>query len=454
KSGNSLHILVSRVTYDSDAISAEVGKRYFNPAKLHASISRLDYDPISKRISYYVDELGIKGFHHTIIDDKNDTIEIKGDLEVFDWQMKEDDKFDWKEILMSRKWNAENIMFTHNSAKTHLKIYNGFASHNQLFRFGFGEMSLQSRGSREEFWKESAFEKDYLKIVVKNLECNDAEIALSGKLPELHAKMISMDHVFLRPERDKTRKEDTVSYRPLLANQLSRLPIPLVIDSVRIKDGSLEYHEIGQRTSKEGVLSISRLNGYVANIRTKDIRQEDTLVVHINGMLYDQGKMRVHFRQSYTDSLQAFWMRMRLSDFDMNRMNALLSPLMRIELVSGKIDTMTILVKGNDHFSFGTIDMRYKDLFVCMRSDGKKRGFIHRTADWGANLYLRNTDNGKPNLLFRRRLKKRGQFNYWGKIAVEGLLSKIGIKRDDAERKAFEKAVRNYELPMDYWKEE
>ncbi|MFM2136406.1 MAG: hypothetical protein RL021_1806, partial [Bacteroidota bacterium] len=219
-------------------------------------------------------------------------------------------------------------------------------------------------------------------------------------------------------------------------------------------NGSLIYNEIGQKTGKEGALNLTKLNGYVAGLRNFDIGPKDSLSIRMSGMLFDQAPMRITFRQSYTDSLQGFWMRMRLGGFDMARLNGLLSPLMRIELQSGRIDTMTILVKGNDHFAFGTIDMKYKDLFVCLKSDGKKKGPLHRTADWAANLYIRNTDNGKPNMLFRKRIKKRGQFNFWGKIAVEGLLSDIGVKRDESEISAFEKAVRTYGLPWDYWNEE
>ena len=80
--------------------------------------------------------------------------------------------------------------------------------------------------------------------------------------------------------------------------------------------------------------------------------------------------------------------------------------------------------------------------------------FMNGPLNWLVNQFIRSSDEGKTNLLFRRRNRKRGQFNFWGKIAMQGLLSDIGLKRDDAERKAFEKTVRKMDLPANYWLEE
>jgi hypothetical protein len=65
-------------------------------------------------------------------------------------------------------------------------------------------------------------------------------------------------------------------------------------------------------------------------------------------------------------------------------------------------------------------------------------------------VVLRGHDNGKPNLLLKERVQKRGQFNYWGKIAIEGLLSNIGLKSNRAERKSLQKQKRIYQMPTDY----
>jgi hypothetical protein len=99
--------------------------------------------------------------------------------------------------------------------------------------------------------------------------------------------------------------------------------------------------------------------------------------------------------------------------------------------------------------------MRYHDLAVRIMNKKEKGGnFLNNTLNFLVNQFIRSSDNGKPNLLFRRRVRSKGQFNYWGKISVEGLLSNTGIKRDIAERKAFEKTLKAYELPYDYWSEE
>jgi hypothetical protein len=148
-------------------------------------------------------------------------------------------------------------------------------------------------------------------------------------------------------------------------------------------------------------------------------------------------------------------MRIRMGNFDMPKINALLSPLMRLQMRSGYIDTLTLIVKGNDYFSYGTINMNYHDLHVrYLGKNEDEKFFMNGPLNWMVNRFIRGSDEGRTNLLFRKRARKRGQFNFWGKIAMEGLLSDIGLKRDDAERKAFEKTIKEFELPGNYWYEE
>jgi hypothetical protein len=112
-----------------------------------------------------------------------------------------------------------------------------------------------------------------------------------------------------------------------------------------------------------------------------------------------------------------------------------------------------LLINGNKYFAYGTMDLRYHKMSVRLLSkkDGSEQYFLAGTINWLANQIVRRHDNGRPNLVFKNRVVKRGQFNYLSKIGVEGLLTNIGIKTDRKERKKFKKNLHKYKLPTNYW---
>jgi hypothetical protein len=75
-------------------------------------------------------------------------------------------------------------------------------------------------------------------------------------------------------------------------------------------------------------------------------------------------------------------------------------------------------------------------------------------ANFLTGIFLRTHDNGRTDYLFKERLRKRSIFNFWGKIALEGLLTNLGVKSDKAERRKFEKSVKAYDLPEKYWQDD
>ena len=385
-----------------------------------------------------------------------DTLTInRATLNFYNYPFTKNLNLEWKELLSSYRWSITDGQLDFKTENSQLSIHGLFAEHDKHFRFGFDSLMFGNKGDRESYWKSQPFEKDFMNIMALQCAGKYTELSWEKNVPALHISKLDIGQLSIQPERDKSRPEDTVSYRPLLARQFQSFPFPMIIDTVNIAKGNLVYREIGKKTMKEGVISFSNLNGYIYNLKNHEINGNDSLVIRLSASLYDAGNLRLNFRQSYTDSLQGFRMRIRLKDFEMPKFNALLSPLMRLQLSAGKIDTLTIMVNGNDVFSFGTINMNYEGLSVkYLGKNEDEQFFMNGPLNWLVNQFIRSSDIGRTNLLFRRRNRKRGQFNFWGKIAMQGLLSDIGLKRDDAERKAFEKTVRKMDLPANYWLEE
>jgi hypothetical protein len=174
--------------------------------------------------------------------------------------------------------------------------------------------------------------------------------------------------------------------------------------------------------------------------------------MRVRTRFYGTDQLRLHYKQSYDDTLQGFWMRARMSHFNMPEMDKLLTPLMGLKIERGIIDSLLLVANGNDYFAYGTMDLRFHDLRAkLLKTEETKGKFLVSIENFFVGLLLRKHDNGRTDILFKERLRKRAIFNFWAKISLEGLLSNLGIKSDKKERKQFEKTIEKFNLPEKYW---
>ncbi len=313
-------------------------------------------------------------------------------------------------MLLKNKWWANGGMIQYNTPSQLMTLQGVSLKNTALLAFAFDTMSLRPRLDRDSFWRSQPFEKDHMSISMGKTYSNDIKLNLDSAKPTIAIGKLYVKDLSLTPQRDKTRPEDTVTYRPLLATQIMSIPLKMKIDSLLLSNGQVRYHEITQKSGKEAYLMIDRIRGSVSNIKTYDIKEKDSLFVVINSTrLYGKGPMRMNFRQSYTDTLQGFWLRTRMGKFDMQEMNALLLPQIGLRIHTGIIDTLTMIVNGNKYFAYGKMDLRYHSMSVQLQGKGEGgKFFMGGTVNWIINQILRRHDNGRPNLIYKNRVQKRG----------------------------------------------
>ena len=291
---------------------------------VHAELREFQYFLKEKKWHSMVQTMTIHGLTYHSSDSSQDSLTVSiGSLHADNFKISDTELTDGKEWLNTHAWNFSQGKIVWSGRQSKLEIDGIRIRHDQSFTGGFDRMIYSNTGTRENFWSSAPFEKDFIRLTTGAGSWNQLGIDWSTDKPSLQVGTLSVEDVNLLTERDKTRPADTVSYRPLLANTIQRIPVPLIMDTVLLKGGSVRYHEIGLRSGKEGKLLIDSLNGWIYNIRNHDFESNDTLTVRVHASLYSQGEARVNFRQSYTDSLQGFRMRIRLANFSMPGMNAL-----------------------------------------------------------------------------------------------------------------------------------
>jgi hypothetical protein len=159
----------------------------------------------------------------------------------------------------------------------------------------------------------------------------------------------------------------------------------------------------------------------------------------------DSGNLRFGFQQAYPDSLYGFLLLARMGKMELKALSPLLMPLFNLHIKQGHADSVWLRVKGNDHFAYGHMELDYRKLkFEIYDEKGRKKKFT----SFLANLVIKNR-NGKKGLVYQERIRNKSTFNYWGKIALSGLMTNLGVKSNRKYIRKYKKEAKRLEIPIE-----
>jgi hypothetical protein len=383
--------------------------------------------------------------------EKKFTTEITGaSMGIAEFRYSSKDSFSLPLLLNHGNWWANATAIKQEAKQHNISIYNPYISSNKSL-IQFDSLTMLPKQQREVFWEKQIVEKDYLTLKmgstsIHNWQLN--EMGEKGVRPyNFSVEKVVADSVLFWVERDKTKKSDTGLYKPLLAKSLEKLPILFSADTVQISNSFVRHNVIPEKSKTEASIFFTDMNGTILNIKNKNFSTADSLRFRVRSKLMGQSDLSVAFRQAYKDSLQGFWLRARMGKMDMTSLNQLLVPLLSVKIERGNADTMLLLAQGNDYVAYGTMDLRYKNLRVSLLRKGEDQYFLAKVYNWLINIVVREEDHAGKSILFQERFRNRSIYNYWAKIAINGLLANLGIKKDKNQLRKYRRFIKENKLP-------
>ncbi|HSC54900.1 MAG TPA: hypothetical protein VLC98_14805 [Phnomibacter sp.] len=442
---------IEGVRYHTTQLQTEVAAKTFNPSSATLKASHLFARLQEKLFDMDIDSLYFTGLAHQWFGKKSDTMQVSfAEMGISNFHFSNTDSIHWKDLLLKKEWWTRNGTLQYFTPTHTIAVHGLHLQNNKQLAFAFDSMHLHNRISRETFWQQEPYEKDYISLVLGKSSSNNLQLNLDGRMPDISIGKLEVANMFATIERDKTRPEDTIAYRPLLANQIKQIPLPLNIDTLQLRNGKVVYNEIVKQSGLPAQIYFEQVNGSILRIKTKDFNPTDSFEINLRSSIYGKAPMRLRFRQSYTDSLQGFWMRCTMGSLSMPELNAVMVPHLGLRIQKGYIDSLRLRVLGHNNFAYGTMDLMYRQLKVnFVTPEGSKKRFSNSIKSWLANTVIRSKDNGRPNWLYRERVQKRGQFNFWAKIGLEGLLANMGIKSNKKARKKYANQEKHFQFPAE-----
>jgi hypothetical protein len=131
-------------------------------------------------------------------------------------------------------------------------------------------------------------------------------------------------------------------------------------------------------------------------------------------------------------------------------LNKILIPLSSVKIQSGYLDTLTMRAVGREHLSLGEMRMYYHDLKVQFLRNGKedKKKFLQGLITFLANSFVIKNDNTKRvGVVYFPRIRDRSFINYYIKIAMSGVASSVGAKKNKRLMRRYNKQLKVRQLP-------
>lgn len=298
---------------------------------------------------------------------------------------------------------------------------------------------------RDSFFRQAGVQKDFIQLAAGPSILNGYQMIDRGTDTVWNIDQGNFLHLNMLVERNKQYPADTVSYRPLFTGMLQRLPILFQMQHLNLAHANIRYNEISEKSGREGSIWFGDLGATISNIRNYDIGASDSLTIAARTLLMDKGLLQFNFRESYADSLQGFFMLARMGKMELKALSPLLLPLFNLKIERGVVDSLWLRARGNDYLAYGKMEMDYHRLKLSLlRDDNRKRGFT----SFLLNTVLKGK-NDKVGLVYKDRMRNKATFNYWGKIALSGLLSNMGVLRNKKYTRKYNKEMKHLDLPPD-----
>ncbi len=423
----------------------QLSETIHSPADLNLNAHDISFNANTKKLDAYIDTAEVKNLSLHMAGEKVTDI-TEASAGFTDYTFSNSDSMTLPYLFKHTNWWSRASNITQLSKNFTLNIYNPSATAINSF-FSFDSLSLINVLDKDSFWRSTIIEKDYNTLHLGHTELHNWQLSGDQNKRKLTVQYLSADRLNFLTEKDKTHGPDTVSYRPLLANSFKKFPINLSLDTLQLTNGYVKHTLLPEKSKRQATIYFTGINGFLYNIKNVDYKPDDTLRFRLRAQLMGKGDLLVGFKQSYTDSLQAFSMRARMGRMDLSELNQLLVPLVSVKIDHGVADSMLLMVGANDFFAYGSMDLRYRNLRLSLLKKGEKKYFLASFFNFIINAVVHSSNNSKLNLLYQDRLRNKGIYNYWSKIAISGLLSNLGVKRDKKQIKKYNKAIKQRGVP-------
>lgn len=213
---------------------------------------------------------------------------------------------------------------------------------------------------------------------------------LAAKLDEgaWRARTLLVAGVAVDIHRDKSIPDRAPKkVKPLAADRVTAWKLPVALDTVFVRRGSVTYHERLKRSDDYGSIAFTAIDGRLTGITNEASAAPPDL--HLAGTArVGRSKAQLDARMPMRTGHTTVSALVLLLDFPAQNMNRMTDDLLNVNATAGIIHRVEMRMQGDEDRATGTLEMQYEDLHLELNPTVKHAGML----SFVANTVVRTTN--------------------------------------------------------------
>lgn len=404
-------------------------------AHLHASLTAHALHPVLKaKKNATPPQLTIKG--------------IDGNIDLPNFQWVSGTKIPWTTWVDHANLAITDLSFTGKSTAINAEKVSW--AHKDA-RLQLNNFQVVPTLTKEEFMTPPQLQADYITVKGNEVQLNGFNTARWHNDSTIAIHHILVKNSVTDVSRDKRLPDPAFIPEKLMPTRLiGKIRIPFHIDSVSVVNSDVIYHETSKVTNRVGAIPLKEINGVLKNVTNRPTKVTDSLVLKASTKLLGLHIQRLHYRESYADSLAGFHMLLKTSAVNLPELTQITNPMAAADIDGGYVKPILARIAGNKYASVGNMHFHYKDLKIRLlgHADTTRKSLLIKFENFVVGKVLRKK-NEEDTRIFYDRDPKKFIFGYWIKSIMSGVLTSVGVKGNKKYHANYLKLSQQHTLPSE-----
>ncbi len=301
--------------------------------------------------------------------------------------------------------------------------------------------------SKENFLKEKAYQSVYFSIQKGNAHIKGIDVEKLIKEKDYRNLYVELQDADIFLSKDKTKPFKGGEKKPMFTRLIQDLKQQIGIPELLITNTQLHYEEKSDKTKLTAQMLFDLKRVSIKNIYSQP-NKNDSLEIYANLNFNDVPIYQFEYKESYQDSISGFVLKLNAGENDLNRLSTITYPLISLEILKGKCESLNAKIVGNKYAAIGHMRFKYNDLAVKLDSSNQfKNHALLNVINFAANdLVLHKKNNNSAKVYFVRDQEKL-VINLWVRSILSGLFTSTGLKSNKKYYREYKQTKEKYYLP-------
>jgi len=295
------------------------------------------------------------------------------------------------------------------------------------------KLSIHPNYANYDFSSRHKYQTDCIEAELSNIcihDFNALDYLRSGNIISSYIEITKMDLKAFRDKRKEFKHVKKTAFQDLIYNY----PATLIIDSIRILNGNIEYTEHARDANEPGKLYFDKVNATFYKLTNDTIYKTKpaSFELKCNALLMGKGRINVVLKATIFDHNNTFSLYGTVSDMEAKELNPYLDRNAFMYLTSGIMDGMKFSFIANNSRAKGKMTLLYHGLEITVKNKrtDDTTAFKERFVSLIVNSKIIKSnplphEKARIGIIDYERDPEKFIFDYWVKSVLSGIKSSL-----------------------------